>query len=92
MQAAIDSGKEIPDRLLNAPELNPGSYFFWNAFIELNSCRDDGEIPWTAIDRYARRYKIDGELFEDLVETINALDDVLLNHKAKERGKGNGFK
>lgn len=33
-----------------------------------------GAIPWTAIDRYAERYGIEGDLFEMLSLCIEAMD------------------
>jgi hypothetical protein len=48
------------------------------AFRDLNTCRTvgvrDGLIPWTAIDAYARRYRIVGEDFETLAAVIRHMD------------------
>lgn len=40
-----------------------------------------GPIPWTAIDRYAEKYGIDGDAFEKLVEWIGMMDSAA-NEKA----------
>lgn len=87
MRAAIESGQEIPDSIRNRPTLSIGSIFFWDAFVELNSCRGEGNIPWTAIDRYAERYEVEEDLFEELVDVISALDEAMLQHRDKKRGK-----
>lgn len=87
IEAAIETGNEIPERLLNRPVLSAGTLFYWHAFLELNTCRGEGCIPWTAIDRYAVRYDVNEELFEDLVDVIGVLDDAFLEHRAKERDK-----
>ena len=87
IQAAIDSGNEIPQALLDKPDLPQSMVFFWTAFLELNTCRGEGNIPWTAIDRYAERYDVTDDLFEDLVEIIALLDDAMIEHREKERKK-----
>jgi hypothetical protein len=35
---------------------------------------DTGPIPWTAIDRYAERYGLDGDAFERLSLWIRMMD------------------
>lgn len=70
---------KLPDAIENAPELQPGLELYWDAFFDLNSCRTHGmgtitEIPWSAIDAYARRYEIEGFLFDRLVAYISAMD------------------
>lgn len=85
--AALETGREIPESILNMPTLSIGNVFFWKAFRELNSCRGEGSIPWTAIDQYARRYDVQGYLFEELVVLVGALDDAMLRNREKKRGK-----
>lgn len=41
-----------------------------------------GPIPWTAIDRYAIRYRIDD--FEDFEHMLSAMDAVYLEHARKD--------
>ena len=46
------------------------------AWIDLNTCRREPhlEIPWTAIDRYARRHAIDEDEFEWFVALLRRMD------------------
>jgi hypothetical protein len=62
------------------------SLYIRNAWSEL---RDDrhfgsmggmGRIYWTAIDRYALRYKIAGEAFESFLLFLRAIDDEYMQH------------
>lgn len=64
---------------------------YYEAFTELSTCRPVGmgigPVPWTAIDRYGRRYGFEGDGFVYLVRMVRALDDAFLAHsreKAKE--------
>jgi hypothetical protein len=42
-----------------------------------------GRIPWTALDRWARRHDIGGFDFDFLVRAIAAMDAVLIAHSSK---------
>lgn len=46
-----------------------------------------GPIPWTAVDRYAKRYGYSGEDFESLLAMIEAMDEAFLAHLKKTSGK-----
>lgn len=64
--------------------------FTWSAFWDLNTDRPVGmgvgPIPFTAIDRYADRYGIEGlDAFDALRELIRAMDDAYLTWSAKRR-------
>ena len=52
-------------------------------FASLETCRgvgmEAGPIPWTAIDRYAERYGIDGDGFERLSVWIRSMDRAALS-------------
>jgi hypothetical protein len=87
IKAAIDSGKDIPEGILNRPRISAENIFFWDAFTELSTCRGDGCVPWTAIDQYAKRYDVCDDLFEELVVMIGVLDNVTIEHREKERKK-----
>lgn len=81
---------EIPDDLIEEPELRADLQFGWDAFHRLSSGRPyfvslaggiAGEIPFTAIDSYAARYGVtDLDEFEELLFVIKALDRVYLEH------------
>lgn len=76
----------LPDAIANAPELFSGLEVYYEAFLELTTCRQvgfgEGPIPWDAIDRYAERHGIaDEEDYEDFVDMVRALDDAYLKHR-----------
>lgn len=48
-----------------------------------------GPIPWTSIDRYARRYGFAGDEFEELEHHIRALDSAYLEHQHESRDNAN---
>jgi len=86
---AIRTRRPIPDRIANAPTLQPGLALFYLAFQDLSSERQVGQtlgaIPWSAIDRYCRRYGIRGEQYEDMHYHITRLDRVYLEWYAEKR-------
>lgn len=62
---------------------------FWNAWCELGSCRPPAfsgvaPIPWTALDRYARRHGWTDDEFEMLRVIVQALDDEMSEHAEKQ--------
>lgn len=76
--------------MLDEPDLAPGLGWYLDAFAELGSCRPMamaaiGPIPWTALDTYARRHDIAGEVFETFVLLIAALDAAWLAHIEERR-------
>lgn len=66
-----------------------GLELFYNAFMDLTSCRGtgygtEGPIPWTAVRQWARERELDEEQAEDLEYHIPQMDEVYLKHKAKK--------
>jgi hypothetical protein len=85
--AASEGGREIPDLpfLVNKPELAEHLEFEWRAFLDLRRDRSNGfelgRIPWSSIDRYAQRYRIDDlDEFERFARLISAMDDADREH------------
>lgn len=73
--------KKLPDPIANAPDLFPWLVAYYNAFEELTSDRpidtmsgSVGFIPWSAIDRYARRHTYLGSDFGTTLHYIRVLD------------------
>lgn len=80
--------KALPPKIRDAPQLAPGLALFWDAFWELHTCRvQDGLIPWTAVDAYARRYALDGAVFPDLLYCVRRMDVAWSEYQAKQRKK-----
>ncbi|MGI4886098.1 MAG: phage tail assembly chaperone [Janthinobacterium lividum] len=80
-------GESTP--LDNQPHLLPHLGFYLDAFQSLRYDRPIGmalgPIPWSSLDRYAQRYDVgDFDVFES---HIRALENVLLQHEAKEAAK-----
>jgi len=44
-----------------------------------------GPIPWTAINDYALRYRIAGNLFDEFVIFVRVIDDVFLASNVKPK-------
>lgn len=66
----------------------PHLVFYWNAFFQLSTDRDSrmgiGPVPWTALDRYASRYRVDDEdEFDVLVRFVRAMDSVFIEDAAR---------
>lgn len=61
---------------------------FFNAFMDLNTCRPTGfgvaPIPWTAIDAYCSRMELGQEQWEDMLYHLRALDAAYCVHRAKK--------
>jgi hypothetical protein len=73
---AMRSGMPVPERILNAPELQAGLQLFLQAFLDL-----DGErmqplslIPWLSMKQYAQAYDLDEGQTEDLFYFVKKLD------------------
>jgi hypothetical protein len=68
-----------------------GLDFFYDAFLELNSCRflgmSEGPIPWTAMNTYCEAFEITGEQKHDLFYIIRSLDNAYLKYQADKQEK-----
>jgi hypothetical protein len=80
------------------PELDRHLRFTWQAFWDLSNDRPAvfggiGGIPFSAIDRYAKRYDItDVDEFDRFARLLKAMDTVFQTHVmecAKEEQHGN---
>lgn len=84
----------LPDKIANAPELYSWLEWYYSAFLDLTSCRsngfDEGSIPWTAIDAYARRYDItDEDEFYFFCGLIREVDSAYIKWRGQQRDKKN---
>ena len=58
----------------------------FRAHAALSTCRNThGHIPWTAIDRYAERYRIDLHFLEELIDGCEQITKIV---RAKRHGSG----
>lgn len=85
--ARIERGDPTPfwDQRPQSPEMLS---WVWRAFDALITCRSvgmaEGPIPWTAVDRYAQRYGIDGDAFEMLSAWVRIMERAV-NEKEEPR-------
>lgn len=94
IEAAVRRRQPLPDVIANAPELLLGLDAYFEAFVELSTCRglgmSAGPIPWTAIDRYAQRHGYSDEGFDYLVRMVRAMDEVFLAHSRRKNDQAQG--
>lgn len=71
----------------NRPDLFGHLSFEWSAFRALSTDRAAGmgigPVPWSSIDRFARRYRIEGEEFDRFADLIQAMDTAYVAYHAK---------
>lgn len=80
----------MPPALANKPDLHEGLDWYLDAFWDLSSDRPlgamggAGRIPFTAIDRWARRFGVDDpDAFDRLMTFVGALDATFLKLAAE---------
>lgn len=82
-------GLELPDRIVNAPELDEAFEFYVDAFWELSTERQFGmgigPIPITAMQAYARHYEMDDEEEFDFVYFIKAMDATYIKEQTEKK-------
>jgi len=80
--------RPLPERIANAPDLFLGLELVFNAFTELNTCRNTGwsagPIPSWCIDEHADRAGLGEEEAEDLHYHIRMMDQAFLKYSARK--------
>lgn len=93
IQQCVKSRLPLPDAIANAPELDLGLDLYFNAFMDLTTCRQlgmaEGPIPWTAIRHYCDEHDLDGEQRDDLFFHVRELDNVYLKFRSAKVKKAN---
>lgn len=98
-KALKEKGVPIPPHLqeeeieyVEAPELHLDEVPYWDAFMFLSSSRPRAgmdavplPIPWSEIDRYANRFRFEGDQFVALLNHLQALDSAYLEEVTKGR-------
>lgn len=86
---AMRAGQPIPDRIANAPELEPGLQLYMQAFFDLDSERSHAmglvAIPWSSIASYAMVFDFDEEQTDDLFFFIRQMDKQHLKTLAEKQ-------
>ena len=92
MRDAIAAGHPIPKGIAGAPALQRGNELYYLAYTELMADRKEGfgegEVPWSSVDRWARRHELTDEEADDLHYVVGRLDRAYLDYKASKRPKG----
>lgn len=72
----------LPER----PDLDDYLEFYYSAFFELDTDRYDPcqAIPFSAVVRYARIYRLDEDETQDLLFFIRRLDGVMIENRVNE--------
>ena len=86
---------QIPDSLLDEPELFPGLKLYYDAFWELCSDRPMGmsgygPIPYSSIRRYCVEWDMNDELSSNMKRLIRRMDGEFLewqDKRAKQNAK-----
>jgi hypothetical protein len=75
---AMRAGQPMPERIVNAPELQQGLQLYLQAFFDLDCERSHAmaptAIPWTSVQDYAKAFEFDEEQTEDLHFFIRRMD------------------
>lgn len=78
IDAAIERGDEIPEEILNAPEVRDDLHFYFTAYLELSSERVPGfgarPLPWSKVIEYGHYYGADDvDEFRAIMQAVDAL-------------------
>lgn len=84
---SMQMGQPLPDRIANAPELRFGLQLYLQAFLNLDSERNEGPIPWSAIRDYAQAFELDEEQTDDLFYFVRRLDSEQMRIRAAKIAK-----
>ncbi len=89
LEQARKQNLPIPDKIRNAPFLLPGLHFYYQAFLDLSTCRplgmSEGPIPWSAINTYAERHELTDDDYDRFFILIRVMDVAYLEHRDKKR-------
>jgi len=82
----------IPQRILDAPELELGLEWAYQSYAKLTTCRSmgmecPGPIPWTAINDFCIREGISGDEQDELEYLIGKMDEAYLKYVERSVGK-----
>lgn len=89
IQAAARDRTPLPARIQNKPDVWLGLEIYYQAFMDLTSCRGhgygtEGPISWLTIAEYADRLEFDDDQRSDLFYFVQKLDAVYLDFKTKK--------
>ena len=89
IQQCLRSRRALPKKIENAPSLMMGLELYWDAFLDLSTCRPTGmgmgPIPWSAIRDYAVTFDFDEDQHEDLYHFIRVMDNAFIEHHRNKK-------
>ena len=81
----------LPPVHANAPTLTIGLELYYQAFLDLTSCRPSGfgvcPIPWYVIRDYAETFQFDSDQEDALYYHIRAMDKVFMDYHNEKLDK-----
>lgn len=81
-------GTPVPEIIQNAPVLEPGLGFYYDAFAQLNTCRImGGPISVNAIFQFGTLNDYTKDECVDMQYHIHRLDNAYLEHEAEKNKK-----
>jgi hypothetical protein len=87
IQIAVKERRPIPKKIADAPDIDLGLELYFEAFLELHTCRlyEGGPIPYAAVIEYADRFGFDDEQVDLALYLVRALDNVFLDRQAEKQ-------
>ena len=86
---AVRSGKAVPKKILDAPQLFMGLEIFFLAFLALNDERQvgfgEGPIPWRAMSEWCIANEVDEDTVPDVFYHVKQMDAAYLKRSAEKR-------
>jgi hypothetical protein len=87
---------EIPDALLNEPELLQGLSIYYDAFWEVFPDRQlgmsVGPIPYSSIVTYSKEWNLDEEMSATMLRLVRKMDNAFLEWQEKQSKKNSKIK
>jgi hypothetical protein len=88
---ALRTRQPIPEKILNAPQLQDELIFYLQAYLDLETERPVGfglyRIPWHSIIKYAEYYNLSDEQSDKLIYLIRAIDNAMVKKWQTEHPK-----
>lgn len=96
MRQADHRGAALPDFILNAPEIPDCDRLYFDAFVQLDTCRPSGfgpgSIPWDKVLQYGHYLELSGDALIDFVDIIMLTDGLYMRKVAEDMDAKKGAK
>lgn len=92
IERSVKYNLPLPDAIKNAPELNFGLKFYYNAFLTLNKCRTIlmgtvSPLTYFMYVDFCEKNDIIGEQRDDFIDILTLVDEAYLEHTNTNRPK-----